>query len=204
MLSTWKGWRVAVRLAAVLSAVGGTVLLAGCSTGSIVPGLGGSGGLGTPGTGTGNPDGAMVFTLRGVNTGNFEASEMRTQSSFLGFTIQAIQESGSATSRLTRVATVRFPGLPVAGRTYLLTPHEDGDGSPEEEHAILQYSEQRTNPDQLRVWAANKGTIRVSHVTSDIIEGSFQATLEPATAAATGTLTISGGEYRVKYQAPAP
>jgi len=197
MRTAWRAVFQVLALAPVL-------VLAGCSGGSIAPGIGGSGGLGTPGTGTGNPDGAMVFTLRGVNTGNFEAGELRTTSSFLGFTIQGIQETGSATNRLTRVASMRFPGLPVAGRTYVLTPHEEGDGTPEEEHAVFQYSEQYTVPNQLRVWSATEGTIRVATVTSEHIAGSFQVTMEPANSAASNTLRITGGEFRTKYEVQAP
>lgn len=197
MRNLGRTWRAVAGWAAAASVAG--ALLSGCSTGSITPGIGGSGGLGTPGTGTGNPDGAMVFLLRGVNTGDFKASELKTQMTFLGFTIQGIVESGTSKQRLTRVTTVRFPGLPVAGRTYTLTPHSDGDGTSEEEHAVLQYSEQRSNQQQFQVWSASKGTVRVRRVTPDVVEGTFEGTLEPATAAAKGTLTVTKGEFRAKY-----
>ena len=97
---------------------------------------------------------------------------------------------------------MRFPGLPVAGRTYVLKPHEEGDGTPEEEHAVMQYSEQYTVPNQLRVWSATDGTIRVNTVTADHIAGSFQATLEPANSSASNTLRITGGEFVTKYEIP--
>lgn len=186
------------RYARTMMGVAVALALAGCGGASLVPGLGGSGGLGTPGTDTGNPDGAMVFTLRGINSGDFEAGELRVQSNFLGFTVQGIQEAGKPSRRVTRVATLRFTGLPVQGVTYVLNAHTDGDGTEPERHAVFQYAEQTAST--TRLWNAVSGKIRIDRVTADHIRGTFEADAEPATSAATGDITVRKGEFVTKYE----
>lgn len=183
MHSTFK----AVSLAALAA-----VLLAGCGGGSMTPGQGGVGGLGTPGTGTGNPDATLSFRLRGSSSGDFEASDVRATTNVLGFQIQGSESSGPTSGRILRTTTVRFNGLPVAGTDYVV-------GGTDANGAAVQYIEKDQQTTTSKVWNGSSGTVHVSRVTIDHVDATFGATLD-AGQNATTAVTASGGEIHVKYQ----
>jgi hypothetical protein len=168
------------------------VLLAGCGGESLAPGQGSGGGLGTPGTGTGNPDATLVFRLRGTSTGDFEATDVKATINFLGFQVQGSASSGPDSGRILRTTTVRFNGLPVAGHEYVV-------GGIDENGAVMQYTEKNQQTSTTKVWSGSSGTIKVSRVTSDHVDATFNATLQAAQNTQT-TITASGGEIHVKYQ----
>ncbi|HEY3412047.1 MAG TPA: hypothetical protein VGM51_03210 [Armatimonadota bacterium] len=168
------------------------VLLGGCGGGSVTPGQGASGGLGTPGTGTGNPDATLVFRLRGSSIGDFEATDVKATVNVLGFQVQGSASSGPATGRVLRVTTVRFNGLPVANHDYVV-------GGTDVDGVVMQYNEKDQQTSVTKVWNGSSGTIHVSRVSSDHVDATFNATLDPAQNAQT-SVTASGGEIHVKYQ----
>ena len=168
------------------------VLLAGCGGGSIMPGQGTIGGLGTPGTGTGNPDATLVFRLRGSSAGDFEATDVKATINVLGFQVQGSASSGPASGRILRVTTIRFNGLPVANHNYVI-------GGVDENGAVVQYTEKNQQTTTTQVWNGSSGTIHVSRVSSDHVDATFNATLDPAQNTQT-RVTASGGEIHVKYQ----
>lgn len=173
-----------------MAALPAVVLLAGCSGGSIAPGIGGNGGLG-PG-GTGDPDATLVFRIRGINSGDFKATEMRVTTSMLGFQIQGSQTAGNATTPITRVATIRFNGIPVQGATYVV-------GGQDENGAVFEYAERNDKTRVIKLWEGSSGSIHVDKVTSDHVTGTFGGNLD-GTQNVTGQITASGGEFCVKYQ----
>jgi hypothetical protein len=168
-----------------------TVLLGGCGGGSVMQGQGTVGGLGNPGTGTGNPDATVVCRMRGAGSGDFEATDVKTTLNVLGFQVQGSGISGPTTGRLLRVLTVRFNGLPVAGTTYVV-------GGLDELGAAMQYVERNEQTSQAKVWDGSGGTIHVTSVTTNHVDATFKATLDPSLNA-TGSITASAGEIHVKY-----
>jgi hypothetical protein len=172
------------RNAALLALI---ILPAGCGGGSIMPGHGTIGGLGTVGTDTANPDEALVFHLKGSAAGDFVADTVRPVNNR---TFEARQEVGPATSRTLRVVNVSFSSVPVANHTYTV-----GAASPD--GVTIRYTEQRAgNP--LNVWRATKGSAKVKTVSSERIRVSFSAALTPD-AGTTGNLTLSDGEMSLKF-----
>lgn len=167
------------------------VLLAGCGGSSILSGQGGSGGLGTPGTGTGDPNATLSFRLRGSTLGDFEASDIKSSVSIRGFQVQGSATAGPSTGRIFRVATVRFNGLPVAGQSYVIAANGDNG-------AVMQYTEKNQQTNLMKVWNGVSGTVHVGSVTSDHVDASFSAALDPAQNATTG-ISASAGEIHVKF-----
>lgn len=169
-----------------------SIVLAGCSGSGMLPGQGGSGGLGTPGTDTGNPDATFVFSLRGSSLGDFKATDVKASTSVLGFQIQGSSSAGPATGRIQRTATVRVNGLPVANTSYVV-------GGTDTNGAAVSYVEKNLQSGVQTIWNGSSGTIHVGSVTADHVSITFNANLDPGTNA-TSTATITGGIIHVLYQ----
>jgi hypothetical protein len=168
------------------------LLLAGCGGGSVVPGQGGNGGLGTGGTGTGDPNGTLSFRLRGMIAPDYEASEVRATASALGFQVQGTQPGGTAKTPTSRIATIRFNGLPVQGVTYTVAGNAENS-------VVFEYAERDDTTRKIKLWEGVSGQVHVDKVTQDHVTGTFGGALDGAQNV-TGEITASGGEFAVQYQ----
>jgi hypothetical protein len=177
------------RLKALPLAALTVVLLAGCGGGSIMPGIGTGGGLGTGGTG--NPDATLIFRLRGSSLGDFEATEVKAATNIFGFQVQGSSTAGPTNGRITRVTTIRFNGLPVQGNNYTI-------GGTDPNGASVVYTEKNAQTTVQSVWEGNSGTIHVDRVTADHVDAKFDARLGPVQNS-TALISITGGEIRVLY-----
>ncbi|NMC82086.1 MAG: hypothetical protein GYA63_04430 [Armatimonadetes bacterium] len=164
-------------------------LLAGCSGSSVVPGLGGSDGLGTPGAGTGNPDATLYYFISGMDTPNFIANEVSVRETLLGLQIRANQTLGHDKREVTRVTSILFNGPLAEGKSYLV-----GDYSADGVNISLSSKPVKGS---LSVWDGSAGTLVVDKITDTHIEGRLNAVLSPSMNS-TVTLEASGGRFRVK------
>jgi hypothetical protein len=169
-----------------------TIVLAGCGGGSMLPGQGGSSGLGTPGTDTGNPDATFSFSMRGSTLGDFKATDVKPSTSVLGFQIQGSSSSGPASGSVLRTATVRVNGLPVANTTYTV-------GGTDSTGAAVIYTEKNQQTGTITVWNGSSGSVYITSVTSTHVNATFNAKLDPGQNA-TGPASITGGIIHVLYQ----
>lgn len=169
-----------------------SITLAGCGGGSMLPGQGGSGGLGTPGTDTGNPDATFVFSLRGPTLGDFKATDVKASTSVLGFQVQGSATSGPASGQIVRVATLRVNGLPVANTNYVV-------GGTDANGAAVTYTEKNVNSGTMAAWNGSSGTVHVVSVTSSHVSMTFNANLDAGTNAS-GPASITSGTIHVLYQ----
>jgi hypothetical protein len=167
------------------------ILLAGCSGGSVIPGLGGSTGISTPGGGLGNPDATLYFRMSGTDSGDFIAPEAVGRSVLGGrVRIEATYTSGEGARQRQRNIVILMNTAPTAGRTY--TVGDFGPGG-----ALLDYSELDPRTNVLSVWEGISGSIRVERIEGDRVIGKFDVALDPIQNA-TSRPTIHGGVFSVK------
>jgi hypothetical protein len=181
-----KAWRAALLAPAVL-------LLAGCSGGSIVPRMGTDGGLGTIGTDTGNPDEALVMRVKGSALGDFVADTVGLLNPPDPRVLQAKQETGRNGNDALRTIVIQFGSAPVEGHTY--TVGASGADSVDISYAERKPPSAATGPQ----WSAASGTVKVTRLDANRIEGTFSAALTPFLNGATGNLSLTGGAFRLKF-----
>lgn len=186
--------------AAVLAPV--VVLLAGCSGGSIVPGIGTDSGLGTIGAGTENPDAALTMQIEGRHYGQSrndpefvaQGNDFRLMNPPNPSALEAKQAYTRTGFSVFRTVQIAFNSLPVAGQTYTV-------GASGPTGVSIRYGE-KTSPDALTgpTWASNpSGSVRVTRLDANRIDGEFHATLDADSNGATGTVTLANGMFHLKF-----
>lgn len=190
-----KAWGAAVLAPVVL-------LLAGCSGGSIVPGLGTDGGLGTIGTDAGNQDEAMVARVKGSPYGDFVAQgdgvRLKNPPSPAG--IEAKQEYRVTATHAIRTLDVDFQTAPVQGQTFSVP--KDVEITYKETPYVRQKDPQTGQYVEVlgttKAWVAQSGSVKVTRLNADRIDAGFSAALVPDLNAA-GNITLTSGVLHLKF-----
>lgn len=166
------------------------VLVGGCSTSSSTPGLGGIGGINTPGAGTSNPEATVFCRMKGTAAGDFTAQDAVARLNPLGIQMEGKGLTYVNGRYLERNVIVDFYVVPVAGRTYTVGQFGEAD-------TAIAYSEKVRGGTKTAIWMASGGKVKVKSLSGDTIKGSFKCKLEPASDAV-GTITATDGDYSVK------